>query len=258
MKKKEASISSVKYTPSLKRLIKKIKRFRKNIYIKKICGTSRFEVWHVHGAYIRKNICEDFVNFGQHYFFKFIPKNEFWVDIEAVPDEKDFYIDHLLVENRLMADGMCYEKAKDRAMRAEKRERTRSAKVRRLRKIRRNKKELIKKIHKKLLKSYSKKVKVWLVNGELVRDFFDVNFGGGSHDKVDFFMPENEIWIDDDISQKERKFVLLHELHERRLMTTKNLDYLSAHKLATKEEDFYRHNLKNLKKALNEEIEKQP
>ena len=31
---------------------------------------------------------------------------------------------------------------------------------------------------------------------------------------------ENEVWIDDDIAEAERGYVLVHELHERRLMAT--------------------------------------
>ena len=33
------------------------------------------------------------------------------------------------------------------------------------------------------------------------------------------FIPKNEIWIDDDLYKKEIPFVLIHELHERWLMS---------------------------------------
>lgn len=59
----------------------KIRKFRlkkgKKPYIKKICNLGRYNVWIVDSEFVRKNICEDFVNLGQHYTFNFIPKNEF-------------------------------------------------------------------------------------------------------------------------------------------------------------------------------------
>jgi hypothetical protein len=75
-------------------------------------------------------------------------------------------------------------------------------------------------VKKKFLKSYSKNgVEVWIVNGELVRFFFFIDFTEGGHGFVYPFVPKNEVWLDDDLNPRERKFVLLHELHERNLMS---------------------------------------
>jgi hypothetical protein len=57
-----------------------------------------------------------------------------------------------------------------------------------------------------------------VVDGELVRDLYYIDFTEGGHDKVYKFVPPKEVWIDDDVSPAERKFILLHELHERHLM----------------------------------------
>jgi hypothetical protein len=70
------------------------------------------------------------------------------------------------------------------------------------------------------------------------------------------FIPEDEIWIDDDISQRERKFIILHEMHERNLME-KGMDYPSAHRSATEIEDFCRHHTDKLDEAIKGEIIKQ-
>ena len=48
-----------------------------------------------------------------------------------------------------------------------------------------------------------------------MRSVFDIDFTAGGHDYVYEFVPENEVWIDDDIEEQERGYVLLHELHER-------------------------------------------
>lgn len=259
--KKGLYVSCVKCHPNLRGAIKKIKAHKKEVYVRKIEEVRGFNVFAVRGEWIRKNICEDFVNFGQHLWFKFIPKNEFWVDAGYDDQEDRFYIAHLLVENKLLSEGKSCHIAFNKAIAAEKRERNRSSIVRRiLKKLHghRNRKELYKKVHKELLKKYSKNIKVWVVHGELVRDFFDDNFGGGGHGVVDPWTPVDEIWLDDDISPRERKFILLHEMHERRLMATQNLSYLEAHKSATKIEDFYRHHPRGIDKALMQEAEMQP
>jgi hypothetical protein len=233
----------------------KLDRGRKP-YLKKLCSISKIEVWMVDGEYVRKNICEDFVNYSHHYHLEFIPKNEFWIADGADPEEIRYYIDHLIAEYRLMASGMGYRKASEKAAIAEKRERNKSEAMKKLSGIRENKKELVEKVHKRLLKSYSGAVKVWVVDGRLVRDLFYFDFAGGGHDRVYHFIPDNEVWIDDDISREERKFIILHELHERNMMSG-GMEYTPAHSSATGIEDFFRHHPKRIDKAIREEIRKQ-
>ena len=98
----------------------------KPAYLKKLDERGDIVVWSVDGAYIRTNIDEEFTNYGQHYRFLYIPANEFWIDHEAEPDELQFFIDHLLVEHRLMANGMTYEEAIDKADREERKQRRRT------------------------------------------------------------------------------------------------------------------------------------
>ena len=81
----------------------------KKPYIKKYKQVSKFTVWIVDGKYIRTNIDEEFTNFGHHLIFSFIPKNEFWIDHEfGESEEAQYYIDHMLIENRLMAQGKSF------------------------------------------------------------------------------------------------------------------------------------------------------
>lgn len=68
-------------------------------------------VWIVDGSYIRGHIDEEFTNVGQHYRHLYIPVHELWIDQEAEHDEQKFFIEHLLMEHRLMAKGMSYDKA---------------------------------------------------------------------------------------------------------------------------------------------------
>ena len=101
-------------------------------YIEKVEQRDDLQIWIVDGAYIRGHIDEEFTNFGQHYRYSYIPKNEFWIDREAKNDEQRFFIDHLLTEHHLMAKGVPYEKAIEEADRVERRERRRAGDLSRM------------------------------------------------------------------------------------------------------------------------------
>lgn len=227
----------------------------KKPYIRKYDKVSKFVVWIVNGKYIRKNLDEEFTSFGHHLRFKFIPENEFWIDREKGGNESKFYIDHLLVENRLMSKGMSYSEASEKAYKVQERERSRSRLIKKELKRKEYKEELINKVHKKLLRKYSKKINVWLVSGKLVRGTFFVEFTEGGHDKVYKFIPKNEIWIDNDLSLDEIPFVLLHELHERNLMS-RGKGYDKAHRLSSKVEYFCRHHPEQTEKKIKQELKK--
>ena len=216
-----------------------------------------FKVFIVSGKYIRDNIDEEFTNFGQHYRFKFIPKDEFWIDKKhGDREEIKYFVDHLMVEYRLMKAGKGYDVALSKADWIEKQERKESPIMQKYYK------RLYAVIHKKLLDKCGE-LKIWLVRGELVRDLFWIDFTEGGHDLVYNFVPKNEVWIDDDLSQKERGLVLLHEVYERRLMQ-KSIDshrkitlrkrYEKAHFAASNLEHFYRHHPLGLKSKIKKEL----
>jgi hypothetical protein len=220
----------------------------KPAYISKIEEHDGFTVWDVDGAYIRGHIDEEFTNFGQHYRFPFIPENELWIDHEAKRDETRFFIDHLLAEHRLMAKGMPYVKAIEEADRVERKERTRAGDIR---KLTNSRKQLPnpQQVHERLWKELESGISVWIVNGRLVRSVFDIDFTAGGHDYVYEFVPENEVWIDNDIEQEERGYVLLHELHERNRMAG-GWPYSKAHAESSKMEFHCRHHPEQLHDAL--------
>src|SRR5712692_4157309 len=90
-------------------------------------------VWLVNGAYVRKNIDEEFSNFSHHYSCSAIPQDEVWLDQEAVPDEQRFFLHHAVVERELMAQGKDYDTARQEANRQERQMRLRAGDVRKLR-----------------------------------------------------------------------------------------------------------------------------
>jgi hypothetical protein len=211
----------------------------KPVYIEKIDERGNIQIWIVDGAYIRTRVDEEFVNFGQHYRYPYIPENEFWIDREAEHDERKFFIDHLLVEHRLMAAGMPYEKALPRADQVERSERRRAGDISLLTQHGRKLPDLTG-VHERLWKKLENGVSVWIVNGRLVRSAFDIDFTEGGHDYVYEFVPENEVWIDDAIVELERGYILLHELHERNRMA-KGIPYNQAHAESSRLEYHCRH-----------------
>jgi hypothetical protein len=223
---------------------------RKPPYIEKIDEIGRLQVWRVDGAAIRGRIDEEFTNFGQHYRFPFIPENEFWIDHEKDPGETRFFIDHLLVEHRLMKEGKSYDEAIAAADRVERTVRRRSGVARRL--TAKGRLPEGKDVHQRLWKKLENGVSVWIVNGELVRSVFDIDFTAGGHDYVYEFVPENEVWIDNDIVENERGYVLLHELHERNRMAT-GWPYNKAHTESSRLEFRCRHHPDELHDALSAE-----
>jgi hypothetical protein len=239
-------------------------------YLQEFAKISGFTVWIVDGTHIRNNIDIEFTNFGQHYVYDFIPESEFWIDQEHSPGEVELFVTHLLVEHKLMKEGKSYEEAVEAADFVELEARNKTPKIMKLGKKAMDRDEVLKKVHKELYSEYGE-LKVWIVDGELVRSAIYINFTEGGHDKVYPFVPENEIWIDDDLSRDEMKFVLLHELYERNLMV-KNWSYYveeeeqlkhrrgnrfkSAHTAASALESLCRQNPQILDAQLSEEIEK--
>jgi hypothetical protein len=220
-------------------------------YLRRDDRRGEIQIWIVDGSYIRGHLDEEFTNFGQHYRYPYIPDKEFWIDQEAEHDERAFFIDHLLVEHDLMSKGVTYEKAIVEADRVERRERRRAGDVSR---ATRHGQQLpdAHSVHERLWKRLENGVHVWIVNGRLVRSIFDIDFTAGGHDHVYEFVPEGEVWIDDAITEKERAFVLLHELHERNQMEA-GFPYSQAHAESSRLEFHCRHHPDELHDALASE-----
>lgn len=219
-------------------------------YLNRAGIRGRITIWVVDGSYVRTHMDEEFTNYGQHYAFRFIPVNEFWIDREGKPDEAPFFIDHLLIEHRLMKRGVSYDDALEAADSAERKERKRSGDVDSL--TTGGSLPDPGRVHLTLWKHLTSGVSVWIVNGRFVRSVFDVDFTEGGHDHVYEFVPQNEVWIDNDLEEAERPYVLLHELHERNLMA-KGWDYDRAHEDSSRLEYRCRHNPDELHPALAKE-----
>lgn len=74
--------------------------------------------------------------------------------------------------------------------------------------------------------------KVFLIDGEFVRDELDINFCLGGHHYVYDFIPEEEIWVEEMKDERDTKDNMGHEIYERRLMKEDGLEYEKAHEKA--------------------------
>jgi hypothetical protein len=189
------------------------------------------KIWIVDGAYVRKNIDEEFSNFGHHFSIKEIPIDEIWLDREAHPDEQRFFIAHAVVERRAMVEGKSYDEARHLACDAEYRLREHTTDLRHVAPQRALPEA--DRVHVRLRKQLGDGTAVWIVDGRLVRSVFDIEFTEGGHEYVYEFVPHGQVWVDDDVMEEEIGYVILHELHERNLMA-KGMTYDAAHDLASK------------------------
>jgi hypothetical protein len=172
----------------------------------------------VNGYWIRRELGKSFPNYGSRNTFKFIPKNEFWIDFDNKNKEARFIIINFLSFMKALKNGKTEKEAMKICSRQEMKERGKLKWVEKLRKIK-SREKLLGKVHEKqLFKNKTRKIKIWLVRGKIVRSVFDVDFNQGGQGLMFKFIPKDEIWIDDSLRSKERGFVLVHELHERKLM----------------------------------------
>lgn len=220
---------------------------RKNFRLKKLGRRGKITIWLVDGSKIRANLEKEFTNFGHHFHFPFIPEYEFWIDQEAVPDERRFFIDHLLTEWRLIKRSFSDDLAREIADLKERSERERAGDYKKM--VGKKGFIQVKKAYIRMLKKVEKGISVWLTDGRLVRSVFKVGFTEGGHDLVYYFIPKKEVWIDNDLIPEERPYVILHELYERSLMA-KGLTYEKAHRKASQLEWRVRHQPKKLKAVL--------
>jgi hypothetical protein len=87
-----------------------------------------------------------------------------------------------------------------------------------------------------------------LVDGTHVRNRFDSDFSQGGNGYAYDFVPESEIWIDEQIDPVEWPFIAFHECEEAELMK-QGMDYDRAHDRVKYLEDMFRRKLMGDRRA---------
>lgn len=224
-----------------------------NIYISYAGEREGFKIFIVNGDEVRKKCFNEFVYGGNSERYTFIPAKEIWVDNSVSAEEMETTIAHELKERKLMAhDGLLYSDAHDSALALEVKMRKQWEAVCSEHESKLDSvtprdfdstMEIVTLPEKIKLKNIYRiplgekdGVKIWIVDGYVIRrDVFpDFDFSG--NDKEYLFIPEGEIWIDGQISCEETNYSVASELKIRELII-KGLSYDSAYAEALKYND---------------------
>ncbi|MBS1517005.1 MAG: hypothetical protein JSS91_02870 [Bacteroidetes bacterium] len=210
-----------------------------NLYTSFAGEREGFKVWIVNGDEVRKNYFDEFVYGGNSQRYPFIPADEIWIDNSISCEEFETTLAHEINERGLMERyGMSYEDAHDSSL-------TLEVKMRK-------KWETESRRHEETLSSVPPEdsdstteienltdkiklrniyriplgerngVSIWIVDGYAVRRDIFPDFGFSGNGREYLFIPENEIWIDGQISCQQTELSIALELKERELMKQGN------------------------------------
>ena len=108
---------------------------------------------------------------------------------------------------------------------------------------------------KKLIATTKDGVKIYLIDADHVRDDIDIDYTMGGHAYVyPNYVPEDEVWIDEEMNKEDQYSTMVHETTERNEMRNRHLKYDKAHDDASAAEIKVR---KKLEKERKEEGEKE-
>jgi hypothetical protein len=194
-----------------------------------------YDIWIVDGNQVRSKIFSSFLYGRNEQRYPFNPKGEIWIDNAISCEEYYLTLAHELNERHLMAKfGWKYVTAHDSSLSLEQYIRHSNAdsclaheaflkkvSVRDYSDI----KEIkgisdsiqIQNIY-RIPAGKRKGLSIWIVDGYMVRKNIYPDFGFSGNDLSYHFIPENEIWIDGQISCEETEYSIITEMKERELM----------------------------------------
>jgi hypothetical protein len=191
----------------------------------------------VDGYKVRHKIYQEFLYGGNEQRYPFTPVGEIWIDHAISCEEFDLTLAHELNERHLMAKfGWTYDQAHDSSLSLEQVMRKKYAEICKAHEIElppvsptdySNRKEIrgiadsirLENVY-RLPAGEVNGIKVWIVDGFLVRKNIFPDFGFSGNDQVYHFIPRGEIWIDGQISCEETGYSIMAEQVEREQMLT--------------------------------------
>jgi hypothetical protein len=197
--------------------------------------SDNYDVWIVDGNQVRLKIFSSFLYGGNEQRYPFNPKGEIWIDNAISCEEYYLTLAHELNERHLMAKfGWKYITAHDSSLSLEQTIRHSNEEICRahetsLKKVSptdfSNIKEIrgiqdsihIQNIY-RVPMGKRDGIDIWIVDGYMVRKNIYPDFGFSGNDLSYHFIPENEIWIDGQVTCEETEYSISTELKERELM----------------------------------------
>lgn len=107
---------------------------------------------------------------------------------------------------------------------------------------------------KKLIVTTKDGVKIYFIDADHVRVDIDIDYTMGGHAYVyPNYVPEDEVWIDEEMNERNQYSTIVHEITERNEMRNKHLTYSKAHDDASTAELKVRKKLEKERKKEGEE-----
>jgi hypothetical protein len=206
---------------------------------RRVLSHGDYTVYAVNGLAVR-NVAradEEFGNFAtKEEFPDLIPDGEIWISEKLASREGVFFIANALTQLARQAAGAT-DKAYEDGLEVERllREKLTGVEFRDGKPHKRVPAEVY-------LEEYTTlpdpqgEVRVWLVDGNLVRSYYKTDYTEGGHGYVYPWVPRPEIWVEDGVDRRELPFIVSHEYLERRLMRDEGLDYDTAHAICSQVE----------------------
>lgn len=239
---------------------------KSGIYRYYIGNKDKFKIWVVDGAKVRQQVFNEFIYGGNSERYPFIPEDEIWVDNSISSEEYETTLAHEINERNLMARfAMTYFDAHDSSLALEVKMRGEYLKQSseheaKLPKVSPtdfdstqeidNLPEMInlKNIYRVPLGERNG-VKIWVVDGYVVRRDVYPDFGFSGNGYAYHFIPQDEIWIDGSVTCEETEYSVALEMKERELLM-KGASYDSSYTEAVKVSDGMR--IDNMKKIMDQ------
>jgi hypothetical protein len=181
---------------------------------------------------------EEFTNFAIHADFpSLVPRHEIWIDARLFESEGLFFLANALTRLSACERGLDDDRAYKLGLAAERalRERLLGLKYRAEWPHRRVPARIYAGSYATIPDAGSP-VEIRLVEGNLVRSIYRIEYTEGGHGYVYRWVPKREIWVEKDIEARELPFIVAHEYTERRLMRDRGMEYAPAHRIAAKVE----------------------
>jgi hypothetical protein len=211
--------------------------FNPKLMKRRILTHADYTVYSVNGFAVR-NVAkpdEEFGNFATTEDFpNLIPEGEIWISEKIAAREGVFFIANCLTQLSRNKRGISEDKAYEDGLEIERllREKLNGVKFRDGQPHSKVPDEIY-------LESYvalpdpKEEVMVWLVDGNLVRSYYKIDYTEGGHGYVYPWVPKLEIWVEDGVDHRELPYITAHEYIERRLMRDAHLGYDRAHEVCS-------------------------
>jgi len=175
---------------------------------------------------------QEFGAFALNLDFEIIPKNDIWISKYIQEKERDLFIENALKQLDMRMYGVERINAYDTALVLEKNLRM---------KINGSTKNTLKEVYSNVYHDYFwQRLKIYLVDGNVVRNLYKTDFVEGGHGYVYPWIPKNEIWVEKDMNTNEIPIIALHEYVERTIMKEQEEEYAYSHKVSSKVEYGFR------------------